>query len=336
MTEPNGSRASISAVLCVAVVVTAVGLFGSEYHRHVFVLTALAAILAIGFDILFGLAGQVAIAQGAFFGVGAYASALLVMKAGIAPLPAMAIAVILNVVLAALVALPAVRVKGEYLLLLSLGFAVVVYELLLNLVDLTGGPMGMSGVPSLGQFNLFGLSIDFARKSHFLWLAGAIVIAAVLIASALRRSYLGRSLRAVRDDADVAAATGINVAAALIAAFAISAAFASVAGSLYAHYLRILDPSSFTILLSVEVLLMCVIGGRDSTWGPLLGAFLVAGLPEIFRPFAEYRLVVFGVCIVIVMLFLPNGLASLAGRLAQLLRSTSSENGGADVGAARS
>jgi branched-chain amino acid transport system permease protein len=237
----------------------------------------------------------------------------------LAPFVAILVAMLLNMGLAVLVALPAVRVKGEYLLLLSLGFAAVTYELLLNLVDLTGGPMGLTGISSLGQYHLFGLSIDLGRKSQFIWLAGFVVLVAVILAAALRQSSVGRTFRAVRDDPEVAAATGINVISVLIVAFTISAAFASVAGSLYAHYLRILDPGSFTILLSVEVLLMCVIGGRDSTWGPLFGAFLVVGLPEIFRPFAEYRLVVFGVCIVLVIVFLPNGLVGLPRAVAALV-----------------
>lgn len=300
--------------------VALMALVGGDYYDHVMILTSLIAIAAIGFDVLFGVAGQAAIAQGAFFSIGAYTSALLVKRVGLTPFVAIFIAMLLNMGLAVFVALPAVRVKGEYLLLLSLGFVAVTYELLLNLVDLTGGPMGLSGIPSLGQYHLFGLSIDLDRKSQFIWLVGFAVVVAIGLAAALRQSSVGRTFRAVRDDPEVAAATGINVVSVLIVAFAISAAFASVAGSLYAHYLRILDPGSFTILLSVEILLMCVIGGRDSTWGPLFGAFLVAGLPEIFRPFAEYRLFVFGVCIVIVIVFLPNGLVDLPRAVVALAR----------------
>jgi len=114
------------------------------------------------------------------------------------------------------------------------------------------------------------------------------------ITALIRGSYLGRSLRAVRDDDEVAAASGIRVSVALLFAFATGARYASLAGSLYAHYIRVLDPSSFTIVVSAEVLLMCVIGGRDSLWGPVIGAVLITGLPEFFRPLAEYRLVIYG------------------------------------------
>lgn len=302
---------SLMVGLAVLIAVLAMGSASGEYYRHVIILTAISAILALGFDIVFGMAGQVALAQGAFFGIGAYATALLVMRAGW-PIPIAVLgALVINCMLAALIALPALRVRGEYLLLLTLSFAIVVYQLLLNLVDVTNGPMGLSGVPSLGTLAVVGHDVDFSKKGPYLWLVIGVLAGALSISAWLRGSYLGRTLRAVRDDDEVAAASGIRVSAVLLFAFVASAIYASLAGSLYAHYIRVLDPSSFTILVSVEVLLMCVIGGRDSLWGPVIGALLVTGLPEVFRAFAEYRLVVYGLLIVVVMIFLPSGLSSL-------------------------
>ena len=145
------------------------------------------------------------------------------------------------------------------------------------------------------------------------------------ITTLLRGSFLGRTLRAVRDDDEVAAASGIRVSAALLFAFATGAVYTSLAGSFYAHYIRVLNPSSFTIIVSVEVLLMCVIGGRDSLWGPVIGAVLITGLPEFFRPLAEYRLVIYGLSIVALTIFLPGGLSSLGQRLPRLGRRRKAE-----------
>ena len=217
--------------------------------------------------------------------------------------------------LAAVIAWLALRVKGEYLLLLTVAFAIVTYEMILNLVGVTGGPMGLSGIPSLGSFEIAGYVVDFSKKTPYLWFVIAFLALLMWITTLVRGSYLGRTLRAVRDDDEVAAASGIRVGVALLIAFTAGAAYASFAGSIYAHYIRVLDPSSFTIIVSVEVLLMCVIGGRDSLWGPVIGAVLITGLPEFFRPLAEYRLVIYGLSIVGLMIFLPGGLSSLGQRL---------------------
>jgi branched-chain amino acid transport system permease protein len=255
----------------------------------------------------------VALAQGAFFGIGAYTSAIMVMN-GWPVWSGVVAGVVINIVLATAIAAPALRVRGEYLLLLSLGFAIVVYEVLLNWVSVTGGPMGISGIPSLGTFQPFGYEINFSRKTPNLWMVICAVMVGIGIAAILRNSYFGRTFRAVRDDPEAAAATGINVGMTLLLAFCISAVYASFSGSLYAHYLRILDPASFSAVLAIEILIMCVVGGRDSLLGPVIGAFLVVGLPELFRPLAEYRLVLFGACIVAILIFLPGGLASLLNR----------------------
>ncbi len=308
------SHRSIALALLAAAAVVFAGVFTGEYQKHILILTGISILLAVGFDILFGLAGQVALAQGAFFGIGAYVSAILVMRIHWSIPAACLSAIVINVTLAAAVAIPALRVKGEYLLLLSLGFTIVVYEMLLNLVDVTGGPMGISGIPSLGKFELAGWTIDFSRKGPNFWLIAFFVVLGMVIATLVRNSYVGRTLRAIRDDSEVAAATGVNVGTTLLFAFCVSAVYASVAGSLYAHYLRILDPASFSAILAIEILVMCVIGGKDSVWGPALGAILVTGLPELFRPLAEYRMVVFGACIVVVMIFLPGGIVSLLDR----------------------
>ena len=318
MMGDDRGRWPLLIAFALGIVILAAGSASDEYIKHIIILTAISAMLALGFDIIFGMAGQLALAQGAFFGVGAYGTALLVMRAGL-PVPvAAALIVAFNMVLAAVIAWLALRVKGEYLLLLTVAFAIVTYEMILNLVGVTGGPMGLSGIPSLGSFEVAGIVVDFSKKTPYLWLVIAFLAVLMWITTLVRGSYLGRTLRAVRDDDEVAAASGIRVSVALLIAFTVGAAYASVAGSFYAHYIRVLDPSSFTIIVSVEVLLMCVIGGRDSLWGPVIGAVLITGLPEFFRPLAEYRLVIYGLSIVLLMIFLPGGLSSLGQRLSRL------------------
>ena len=318
MTVDDRGRRPLLIALALGIFVLAAGSASDEYIKHIIILTAISAMLALGFDIIFGMTGQLALAQGAFFGVGAYGTALLVMRAGLPVTVAAAAIAAVNIVMAAVIAWLALRVKGEYLLLLTVAFAIVTYEMLLNLVGVTGGPMGLSGIPSLGSFEVAGVVIDFSKKTPYLWLVIAVLAGFMWISSRVRRSYLGRILRAVRDDDEVAAASSIRVSHALLFAFMAGAVYASLAGSLYAHYIRVLDPSSFTIIVSIEVLLMCVIGGRDSLWGPVIGAVLITGLPEFFRPLAEYRLVIYGLSIVLLMIFLPGGLSSLGQHLPRL------------------
>ena len=318
MTIDDRGRRPFLVALALGLVVLAVGSASDEYIKHILILTTISAMLALGFDIIFGMAGQLALSQGAFFGIGAYGTAILVTRVGL-PVPvAMASIAAFNVVIAAVLASLALRVKGEYLLLLTVAFAIVTYEMILNLVAITGGPMGLSGIPSLGSFEVAGIVVDFSKKTSYLWLVIIVLSCLMWITTLVRGSYLGRTLRAVRDDDEVAAASGIRVSVALLFAFATGALYASLAGSFYAHYIRVLDPSSFTIIVSVEVLLMCVIGGRDSLWGPVIGAVLITGLPEFFRPLAAYRLVIYGLSIVVLMIFLPGGLSSLGQRLPRL------------------
>jgi branched-chain amino acid transport system permease protein len=272
-------------------------------------ITMILFIAVLGLDVLMGYAGQVSLGQAAFMAIGGYSSAILATSYGLSPLIGTLIGVALSLLCALLLSAVTMRLRGAYLALATLAFGLLVDSLTIGLGDLTGGPSGLVGIPS---FSVGPLAFDTPRSMYYLVLALAAVMVAAL-AGGMRSSF-GRALQAIRTDQTAAAALGIDVGRHKMAAFAISAVLASVAGSLYAFEFHFLSPEMVGTPRSFELIAMLVLGGEGSLIGGLLGAALITLLPTLFQPLAAYKILAEGVILVLAFQYLPEGLLGVSMR----------------------
>ncbi|MGE0718344.1 MAG: ATP-binding cassette domain-containing protein, partial [Alphaproteobacteria bacterium] len=281
-----------------------------DYLLHILVMVALYAILAGSFNLLIGFSGLFALSHAAFFGVGAYATAIIATTWGLPfPWPLLA-----GVVIAALVglaiALPALRVGGEYLVIVTLALQVIAVAVMLNWTSLTGGTQGIGNVP---RVILFGTPLDTAGR--FLPLAVAVAALSLWVAWRLGASPFGRALRAMRENEAAAEGVGKNVVAMKLIVFAVSAGVAAVAGGLYAHYIAFVSAVSFTIETTIYILAMVILGGTGNLAGSVVGASILVVLPELLK-FVDLppdiadklRQILYGVILILMLRLRPQGL----------------------------
>jgi branched-chain amino acid transport system permease protein len=300
------SRLAVPAALA-AIALVPVAL-PDPFLLHLLTSVAIAAILALGLQFLLGVSGQLSLGQAAFYGVGAYGSALMT-KAGlpfIASVPLAAAAA----GLASLVLIPVTRLRGPYLAVATLGFSIVAYLVIKNEEWLTGGSLGMMGI---ARPTLFGERLRDPAQVY--WLYAGIAVLVFLGLRRLEASRFGRAAHAIRQEEDAARASGLRVTLVKSQCFVVSAFVSGLAGALFAHHIRYLGPADFSFWKSIEVLIMVVIGGVGSAAGAVLGAAVVVLLPEWLRAIGDYRLLVFGGVVVVLMLFGSGGLAGLASLL---------------------
>jgi branched-chain amino acid transport system permease protein len=280
-----------------------------DYLLHILIVVGIYALLVSALNLIAGYCGFLSIAHAAFFGVGAYTTALLALRVG-SPFVLCALAsACAGALLGAVVALPALRLRGDYFVIASFGLQIVASSVMNNCVSLTGGPMGLPGIP---QPVVLGVAIS----SHWGFLTLVVVINAILFLLWRRivAAPFGATLRAIREDERFVEAVGKNVPWYKLRAFALSAAVASVAGSLYAAYFTFVDPSSFTVMESIFVVSALVLGGAGSLWGPVVGAAVLVSLPEALRLIglpasvaANLRQVIYGAVLVVMMMLRPKG-----------------------------
>ncbi len=300
--------------LAAALVVAALPLVltGSYWQTNLTV-CAINVLLTLGLDFILGYAGQLNLGQSAFYGIGAYASTLLVMKAGVPFWAAFATAVALSGLAGMILALFAVRLRGHYLAIASLGFAVIVYQILLNWISLTQGPLGIYAIPPPPALAIPGLpEISFRNPTALFYLVAGFALLTFFVLDQLVRSPIGETLAAIREDEISAASLGINAAGWKVFAFGIGAAVAGAAGCFYAPFVGTLVPDAFFITESFTILSMLIVGGAGTLIGPVYGAILLTVLPELLRSAGDWRLVVYGVALTLVVMFMPGGLVQAA------------------------
>ncbi len=274
----------------------------AAYLLHLAILAGIYIILAVSLNLIIGYAGQVSLGHAAFYGIGAYASALAALHWHF-PFPLAALSAMLITGGCGLaLGLPTLRLKEDYLAIVTLGFGVIVDLVFLNL-EVTGGPDGLVGIPSP---RLFGLS--FRPQPSYLLLVALAVFFVLGFTYLLVRSYHGRALRAIRDHETTAQVMGINTPAYKIVIFTLAAALAGLAGSLYAHYITFINPESFGLHTSILILCMVVVGGMGSIAGSVLGAVALAVLPEMLRQFQAYQDLIYGALLVTLLIWRPEGL----------------------------
>jgi branched-chain amino acid transport system permease protein len=284
-------------------------LLPNSFYLDLAIRMAINAIIVQGLNLLIGFAGQISLGHAGFLGLGAYASAVLPTHFGWPPLAAMLAGMALTGVLAALVARPIFRLKGHYLAMATLGLGIILNIVVRNEAQWTGGPDGMPVLP----FEVAGLTLS--RDWHWWWLVSALLLLSVWMAQNLMDSPFGRALRALHGSEVASRGVGVDVAGYKVAIFVLSAMFASLMGSITAHYVGFVTPNVADFFHSIELVTMVVIGGMASVYGSLLGAVLLTALPQLLATFEGWETVVFGAILMLCMIFLPKGLApTLAAR----------------------
>jgi branched-chain amino acid transport system permease protein len=294
------------------VVVAAIGVFlpsgASPYLLRVATTIVVYACLAIGLNLILGYCGLVSFGQAAFFGIGAYVVALLMIKKGWTWVPSTVIGIVAALVVGALVGLTAWRVRGDYLALVTLGFGAIATLVMDNWISVTGGPSGIPGIPLP---TIFGRQLSSGSGVYYLCLIGLAL--ATVVSALISRSYFGRALLTIREDEIVARANGISVPAAKVIVFAIGSAIAGLAGGLQAASLGYVGSSSFNLDQSILMVEIVVVGGMASTWGPLIGSTILVAATELFRFSPVWRPAVFGVVMIVILILRADGVASLLG-----------------------
>jgi len=280
------------------------------YLLHILILIGIYVILAESLNLIAGYAGMLSIAHAAFYGVGAYVAALLALHYAVPPWLTVPAAVVAAAAVGALVAWPALRVRDDYFVVATFAFQVIVFSVMNNWVGLTGGPLGLPGIP---RPDFFGLTVT--SHGGFLLLTWLCTAAVVFVCWRLARAPFGRVLRALREDEVFAAALGKNVASFKVRVFAIGAAMAAVGGCLYAYYITFIDPTSFTVMESIFIISIVIVGGAGSLRGAALGAAVLVVLPEALRFVglpssiaANLRQIFYGLLLILFMVFRPQGL----------------------------
>ena len=292
-------------LLAVAALIVLPWLEADRFVLHVLSLIAIASIVAMGLQLLLGCSGQLSIGQAAFYGIGAYTSALLTTTLGL-PFPLALLGAGIVAAVASLLMVPITRLTGAYLAVATLGFSIIVYLVIKNEEWLTGGSYGFISIPRAA---LFGFVLRDPMYSYYLNVGVAAIV--YLTFARIQGSRFGRAVNAIREDPDAARACGLRDTLLKSECFVIAAFVAGLAGSLYAHEVRYLAPNDFTFWKSIEILIMVVIGGVGSLAGAILGAAVVVGLPEFLRGIGDYRMLVFGAILIATMLFGEGGLAAI-------------------------
>lgn len=303
-------RSSIGALALLALVIVLLPVVASSnYVLRIVALVWIMGLGAVGLHILMGLAGQISLGHAGFFGVGAYATAVLPLKYGVPTPLAALVGVLASALIAYLVGKPILRLRGHYLAIATLGFSLLIGLIITSEVALTGGPDG-TDVPRLaiGQTVL-------ASPTTWYWISGVLLLAGIAFAIALRDSPTGRALRAILDSEVAAASMGVDVARRKLQAFVIAAIYAAVAGSALALMNGFITPDVANFMTSVEFVAMVVIGGVASPFGALAGAALLTLLPQLLASFHDYQDIAVGLIIMLSMIFLRQGIVPAVAAL---------------------
>jgi branched-chain amino acid transport system permease protein len=296
-------------------------IFNDTYWRTNLTICAINVLLALGLDFILGYTGQLNLGHSAFYGLGAYVSTLLIVKLGVPFWVAFVAGIGFAGLAGMFLSLFAVRLRGHYLAIASLGFAVIVYQILLNWISLTQGPLGIYGISPPPAVVIAGRVVaDFRSLTAFFYLVSGFTFLVYLLLNQLVRSPVGETLTAIREDEISAASLGINCAAWKVFAFVVGSAVAGAAGCFYASFVGTLVPDAFYVTEAFNVLAMVIVGGVGTLIGPVFGAIFLTLLPEVLRGVGDLRLVVYGAALTFVVLFMPGGLIQAAHLVREKLR----------------
>ena len=303
--KPKLMAASLAALAAVMIIMPMVSSF---YQTNIMISALLYVMLALGLNIVVGLAGQLVLGYVAFYAVGAYAYGLLHQFFGFGFWMCLPIGGFVAVIFGLALGFPVLRLRGDYLAIVTLGFGEIVRLALQNWTSLTGGPRGVSDIPRPG---LFGMQMDINTSTTYVYyLVLVAVVITIVVISRLKNSRVGLALQALREDEIACEAMGIDIMRVKLSAFALGSCWAGFAGVIFAAKTTYINPSSFTFMESAMILSMVVLGGMGSITGVAIAAFILILAPEYLRAFSEYRMLIFGAIMVIMMIFRPQGLIS--------------------------
>lgn len=296
-------------------------LVDNKYFLHVANLSMMFAILTLSLNILSGCTGLMSVGHIAFYGIGAYTSAILTAKLGLPILVGILMAGVISALASLLLGLPTMRLRGMYFSVSTLAFGEVIYQVFINWTSVTEGTKGIKGIPA-PEF----LGVSFRSYDTYYYLVLAALVLAIVLTYNLIHSRPGRAMLSIRENDIAAEAMGVNIIEYKIIAFMVAAFFAGVAGALYVHEVHYVSPETFASSESAAVLAMMVVGGIGSIPGSILGGIALTVLPEMLRSFGNVRLVIYGAAVVAIIIFAPGGLGGLIERVD--VRLTGKEKGG--------
>lgn len=287
------------------------------FLTHIMVIVLLYAVLASSLNLIVGYIGQLSLAHAAFLGIGAYWSTILTIDYGWNVWVAMATSGIAAAVAGVVIGAITLRLEGHYFVLITLAFAEVLRLVALNWVEVTRGPLGFPNIPA-PSLDLFGLArFDFGSKTHFYYLILSVVAVNLYVTYRFVHSNMGRAAVAIRENRQLAQSVGINPFRYALMAFVIGAFFAGLSGAFYAHYITYVGPEVFGFAFTVTMLIMIIVGGKATIAGPVIGAVIISVLLEELRFAKEIRLSLFGILLILSVLFFPNGLVRIPEMLAR-------------------
>jgi len=280
-------------------------LWSDPHFHHLMVLAGIYAILALGLSLFMGYAGQISLGHAAFFGIGAYTTAILTTRYNFPTFPAFWASAVSAAVIAYFIGRPILKLKGYFLALATLGFGEIFLVIIRESTDLTGGVIGIFNIP---WFSVMGFPFDTYLKQYYL--AWGVLIGLFVFSKNLVRSKKGRALLAVAASEDAASSVGINVPKVKLEVFVLGAAFAGLAGSLFSCVMSTANPEAFSLGLTVLIVMMVILGGTGNLYGPIAGAILLTGLTDILSKYQEYSLPLYGVILILLLLFFPDGIGT--------------------------
>src|SRR5512137_2977966 len=300
---PSMKKELLKFLIFAAAIMLAPLFFSGGYLMNVLVFMGINTMLAVALNLLLGFAGQISLGHAAFFGLGAYISGVLTASHDVNPWLAMVIAAVAVGFIAFILGFPILKLKGHYLAMATLGFGIIIYIVFNETVEITGGPSGLTGIPTLKIGTM-----DFQGEMKSYYLIWGFTLLTMLLSINLDHSRIGRALRAIHDSEVASRVMGVNARFLKVQVFTLSAGLSAVAGSLYAHTMTFVAPSSFGFNFSVELVTMVIIGGLASIYGALLGAALLTLLPEMLRAFQDYDIIVYGLLLIVMTMYMPGGL----------------------------
>ncbi len=307
-------------ILCLLIIVVPI-FFHSGYLLSIFIFIGIHAVIVFGLLLLVGYTGQVSLGHAAFFAIGSYTSAILSTTYKISPWISIIISVILIMVVALIIGFATLKIKGHYLALATLAFGLLVYRLILELQSVTGGAIGLRDIPRLP----WGDSVIKSDLTYY-FLVWAIVVVVFIFINNITKSPVGLFMKGIDTDETAISVMGINVFYLKLKIFLFSTAMAGLAGALYAHYVTFISPDVFTIDRSILLLMMVVVGGSRYPWGGLIGAVLLTFLPEYLRAYSDLSIGLYGLVMMLIVLYLPGGIASISTIIPGLPRKVKAKN----------
>jgi branched-chain amino acid transport system permease protein len=301
----------LGLIILATILIIIPGLLPNRFYYDLVVKVIINSIVCVGLNLLIGYAGQISLGHAAFFAMGGYASAILVERLGFSGFIALIVGSTAVGAISYLVARPILRLRGHFLAMATLGFGIIIFIIVNHELWLSGGPDGKPVTP----FTIFNFKVD--KVEYWYWICSAILVLSVWITSNLINSPFGRALRAIHSSEKAAAALSIDISSLKIKVFVISAVFASLAGSVFAHAEQFITPGEASFIRSIELVTMVVLGGMASIFGSIVGATVLTLLGQALANFSEYKHVVLGSILMFVMVFMPLGLVPTLKRYFQ-------------------